>query len=141
MTWESQPAWLWLALEAEIAIVCASAPSLRIFFKKVLDGISTKRSASNSASDKPQSSSDFRRPERKASTQKLGLWDVSLDTERSVDYGDEHEMVTYDYSRKLGPLATGGTFYEEPDETPEDPDVENGTYFTTVPRYKQFHAY
>jgi hypothetical protein len=141
MTWESQPAWMWLAIEAEIAIVCASAPSLRIFFSKILDGLSTKRSATNSDSDRSPSSGSLRKPERKASTQKLGLWDVSLDTERSADYGDEHEFVTYDYSRKMGHTATGGTFYEETDDTPEEPDVRNGTYYTSVPHYKNFHAF
>jgi hypothetical protein len=33
MTWESQPAWLWLSIEAHLAVVCASAPALKTFFK------------------------------------------------------------------------------------------------------------
>jgi hypothetical protein len=141
MTWESQPAWMWLAIEAEIAIVCASAPSLRVFFKKLLDEITTKRSASSSGEDNFPSTGSYPKPERKSSTQKLGMWDVSLDSERGADYGDEHEFVTYDYSRKEGPAATGGTFYEETDESRDEPDLRSGTYYTSVPHYKKFHAY
>ncbi|TID23700.1 hypothetical protein E2P81_ATG03270 [Venturia nashicola] len=36
MTWESHPAWLWLSIEAHLAVVCASAPALKTFFKHTL---------------------------------------------------------------------------------------------------------
>jgi len=32
-TWEAQPAWLWLVVEANLAVICASAPALKVFFK------------------------------------------------------------------------------------------------------------
>jgi len=41
MTWEAQPAWLWLSIEANLAIICASAPALKIFFKHTLADYST----------------------------------------------------------------------------------------------------
>jgi hypothetical protein len=37
MTWESQPAWMWLAIEAEVAVICASAPALKLFFKNNME--------------------------------------------------------------------------------------------------------
>src|ERR1700712_642600 len=37
MTWESQPAWMWLAIEAEVAVMCASAPALKLFFKNSME--------------------------------------------------------------------------------------------------------
>lgn len=36
MTWESHPAWLWLSIEAHLAVVCASTPALKTFFKHTL---------------------------------------------------------------------------------------------------------
>ncbi|KAE9970252.1 hypothetical protein EG327_010349 [Venturia inaequalis] len=36
MTWQSQQAWLWLSIEAHLAVVCASAPALKTFFKHSL---------------------------------------------------------------------------------------------------------
>ena len=40
MTWESQPAWMWLAIETHVAVICASAPALKIFFKNNMEGSS-----------------------------------------------------------------------------------------------------
>ncbi|KAF2401143.1 hypothetical protein EJ06DRAFT_555763 [Trichodelitschia bisporula] len=37
MTWTSRPAWLWLTIECIVAVICASAPALKIFFKHALD--------------------------------------------------------------------------------------------------------
>ncbi|KAK7531182.1 hypothetical protein IWX46DRAFT_371515 [Phyllosticta citricarpa] len=36
ITWAAQPCWLWTAVEAELAIVCASAPALKPFFGRIL---------------------------------------------------------------------------------------------------------
>jgi hypothetical protein len=32
--WGAQPAWLWTGVEAHVAIICASAPALKVFFKE-----------------------------------------------------------------------------------------------------------
>jgi hypothetical protein len=36
VTWATQPAWAWTAVEAHLAIICASAPALKVFFKQYL---------------------------------------------------------------------------------------------------------
>jgi hypothetical protein len=53
MTWESQPAWLWLSIEAHLAVVCASAPALKTFFKHTLKDYTYgfRRSGKSSSSD------------------------------------------------------------------------------------------
>jgi hypothetical protein len=129
MTWGGQPALLWLAIEAELAIVCASTPALRKFFKKISQIISTKRGLTNSANDKSQPLGSLHDPEREAEReakpeakpapkpqsdseagmQNLNLWDVTVNSERSA--GSEHEFVTYDNPRKVETAVTNGTFY------------------------------
>lgn len=32
VTWAAQAAWMWLTIEAELAVICASAPALKQFF-------------------------------------------------------------------------------------------------------------
>lgn len=34
VTWGAEPAWSWTAVEAHLAIICASAPALKVFFKQ-----------------------------------------------------------------------------------------------------------
>jgi hypothetical protein len=53
MTWESQSAWLWLSIEAHLAVVCASAPALKTFFKHTLKDYTYgfRRSGKSSNSD------------------------------------------------------------------------------------------
>ncbi|EKG14249.1 hypothetical protein MPH_08577 [Macrophomina phaseolina MS6] len=36
IAWEAGPVWAWTAVEAHMAIICASAPALKLFFRKVL---------------------------------------------------------------------------------------------------------
>ncbi|KAK7702658.1 hypothetical protein SLS57_011269 [Botryosphaeria dothidea] len=36
LTWAAGPGWAWTAVEAHVAIICASAPSLKPFFRRVL---------------------------------------------------------------------------------------------------------
>ncbi|TID24545.1 hypothetical protein E6O75_ATG02910 [Venturia nashicola] len=36
-TWATEPVWVWTAVEAHLAIVCASAPALKVFFKQYLN--------------------------------------------------------------------------------------------------------
>jgi hypothetical protein len=45
VTWESQPIWILTGIEANLAIICASAPALKVFFERYLGLPSfTKRS-------------------------------------------------------------------------------------------------
>ncbi|QDS73569.1 hypothetical protein FKW77_001161 [Venturia effusa] len=36
VTWATEPVWTWTAVEAHLAIVCASAPALKVFFRQYL---------------------------------------------------------------------------------------------------------
>lgn len=62
MTWESQPAWLWLSIEAHLAVVCASAPALKTFFKHTLKDYTYgfRRSAKGSNISDPSSQENGR---------------------------------------------------------------------------------
>ena len=42
VTWESEPLWIWTAVEVHGAIMCASAPALKVFFRRYL-GVGTMR--------------------------------------------------------------------------------------------------
>lgn len=35
-TWEALPVWCWTLVETHFAIICASAPALKLFFRRVL---------------------------------------------------------------------------------------------------------
>lgn len=35
-TWEALPVWYWTTVEAHFAIICASAPALKMFFRRAL---------------------------------------------------------------------------------------------------------
>lgn len=39
MTWESYWVWVWLFAEANFAVICASAPALKTFFKHTFEGM------------------------------------------------------------------------------------------------------
>ncbi|KAF2816597.1 uncharacterized protein BDZ99DRAFT_515181 [Mytilinidion resinicola] len=41
ISWECLPGWLWSCLEADLAVICASAPALKVFFRRYLN-ISTR---------------------------------------------------------------------------------------------------
>jgi hypothetical protein len=43
MTWESYWAWIWLSIEANVAVMCASAPALKVYFKTFLASTSASR--------------------------------------------------------------------------------------------------
>ncbi|QDS69600.1 hypothetical protein FKW77_008617 [Venturia effusa] len=57
MTWDSQPAWLWTSIEAHLAVICASAPALRTFFKHALEDSSygLRRTGGKSSRSDPSS--------------------------------------------------------------------------------------
>lgn len=107
MTWASQPAWLWLSLETELAVVCASAPALKVFFKKAFQ-MTTSKSRSSSSKDK--SNSTGRAPSR-SSMHKLDQWDISVDTEHSGGLSDV-EFTTYDYGKSADFGSAAGVEYD-----------------------------
>jgi hypothetical protein len=89
MTWESQPAIMWLAVEAEIAVVCASAPALKVFFKHTFEvsgigsairraGYKLDRSSSteDTGASGPSVDSGYKSQSKKSE------WDASFDSEQ-----------------------------------------------------------
>ncbi|OCK80245.1 hypothetical protein K432DRAFT_298128 [Lepidopterella palustris CBS 459.81] len=46
ITWASLPGWAWTAIEADLAVICASAPALKVFFRRYLN-ISIQRSGNS----------------------------------------------------------------------------------------------
>lgn len=115
MTYGAQPAWLWLAIEAELAIVCASVPALRKFFQGASKALSTRKSSNNSGGVETQLPVTSPVPERKASVQHEDLRGVNFYTEYSS--GSEQEIVPYKHEGEMEPSAVGGTFYDDHDET------------------------
>lgn len=43
ITWIAYYGWIWTALEADLAIICASAPALKVFFKRYFSITSTRQ--------------------------------------------------------------------------------------------------
>jgi hypothetical protein len=48
VTWYCEPVWAWTAVEAHVAIICASAPALKVFFKQYLNVTALSSSLQNS---------------------------------------------------------------------------------------------
>jgi hypothetical protein len=48
VTWFCEPVWAWTAVEAHVAIICASAPALKVFFKQYLNVTALSSSLQNS---------------------------------------------------------------------------------------------
>jgi hypothetical protein len=100
MTWASKPAYMWLAIEAELAVICASAPALKIYFKKSLGGNSYTYPAGQSTSFKKGSGGTAGGMQSLGrgtvvGTGKQGLWDVSVDDE-------EHGHEEFSAGEKAG---------------------------------------
>jgi hypothetical protein len=51
VTWDSQPMWVWTSVELHGAVVCASAPALKLFFERYLKVGTTQGSSPGSRSD------------------------------------------------------------------------------------------
>lgn len=50
--WEMFPSWIWTLIEANVGLLCASVPALRVFFKRTLQ-ISFQRSRSEEKDSGP----------------------------------------------------------------------------------------
>jgi hypothetical protein len=99
---------MWLAIEAHVAVICASAPALKIFFKHTLNSSTfrgqsayTRKRLNDSDNSGPSLEKGYMRPVRK-----MDQWDVSMD--------DEHELTNYG-NGKVETIITSGkvhpTFY------------------------------
>jgi hypothetical protein len=104
MTWESYWAWVWLLIETHIGVVCASAPSLKLFFKKLLQvstmtggswlrrtGKSTDAEASFGNTDVPLTQRTQK--SEKSYVGKTGWWETTIG-EQTVDFDDQEFQET-----------------------------------------------
>jgi hypothetical protein len=91
MTWESYPAWIWFAVESHLAIICASAPALKIFFKHALAS-STFVNSFRSKDTDPNSNNSGQSKDtgttvgkfQKTRPRKMGLHDLTIDSQDST---------------------------------------------------------
>ena len=77
-------AWIWFALEAHLAVICASAPALKLFFKQTLKVSSFGNSGNKAYSSEPTSNSagsNTMDKFKKTKPRKLGLNDITMDTD------------------------------------------------------------
>ncbi|KAF2651697.1 hypothetical protein K491DRAFT_84074 [Lophiostoma macrostomum CBS 122681] len=51
ITWIAFYGWIWTALEADLAVICASAPALKVFFRRYFN-LSANRSGNSNSRDK-----------------------------------------------------------------------------------------
>jgi hypothetical protein len=56
ITWIAYYGWIWTALEADLAVICASAPALKVFFRRYFN-LSVNRSGNSNAKDRKPSRS------------------------------------------------------------------------------------
>lgn len=56
ITWYAYYGWIWTALEAQLGVVCASAPALKVFFKRYFNFSANRSGLSNSKSSEKNSS-------------------------------------------------------------------------------------
>jgi len=60
VTWAPQPIWLWTVVELHGAIICASAPALKVFFDRFFRVIATQTGTSYSRGSRPGGSRRLR---------------------------------------------------------------------------------
>jgi hypothetical protein len=149
MTWESYRGWIWFAIESHLAVICASAPALKIFFKhtlKVSSLINTfKRKAyatnGNTLDSRDTGSTALDRYKEKRNMQ---LNNITVDTEISTSYGGKdkpftifssQERLSEGYHESHYPEARA---YEMRDMERRLPDEENGVAAEVSARGKTF---
>jgi hypothetical protein len=96
ITWSAYGAWIWLTVEAHVAVMCASAPALRIYFTH------SEKQARAAAYEEPKGESfdtgkSLESGQRSNTTKKRSQWDVT------VDEGEEDDA----YDTTLPPLTEG----------------------------------
>jgi hypothetical protein len=126
MLYGAQPALLWLTIEAELAVVCASVPALRKFFIQVKRKMATGKTTADTTGEMGEKGGKAKQidalpaAERKAGVQTLGPVNITIDTEASA--GSEESIVRYERPPKIVKgrvVGQGANFYEE--ETIDEP--------------------
>jgi hypothetical protein len=72
ITWAAQGAWIWLTIEAEVAVICASAPALKSLF---LERAKSKREKSNGGRQGSGNSEDTLTPSEPSGMRELKIYD------------------------------------------------------------------
>lgn len=111
VTWESYPAWIWYAIESHMAVICASAPALKLFFKETLQVSDSSRSKRKT--DKYELSAGSTVP---TSGKESWFKPASVDNEDhdlvSTTDLEHHDLV---FTKDLEALDTQQTFFVEDD--------------------------
>ncbi|KAF2827810.1 hypothetical protein CC86DRAFT_264124, partial [Ophiobolus disseminans] len=64
ITWYAYPGWVWTALEADLGMICASAPALKVFFKRYFSVSNSNGGYTRSGSNHGQIQMSSRTPGR-----------------------------------------------------------------------------
>ncbi|KAF2673229.1 hypothetical protein BT63DRAFT_451264 [Microthyrium microscopicum] len=122
MTWESYPAWVWFALESHLAIVCASAPALKLFFKETLQvsmgSRSWRRKKANDSYELSDNTGDFstvsgkNQDTSRGKTQWITTAADSVEHITSIEEEQEHEQEQE--AKRVGtPPEQHSTFFND----------------------------
>jgi hypothetical protein len=149
MTWESYWAWVWLVIETHIGVICASAPALKLLFKKVLlvstiNGSFFKRTIKTDHEATAGNNTDVPLTNMTNQTEKwyvgkTGWWETTVDVnDRTVDFDDQEFQetktslpTTSDYGNVSG--------QDERPLHPTSPTLWDESWRRFSPRESDFH--
>ncbi|KAF2137195.1 uncharacterized protein K452DRAFT_341398 [Aplosporella prunicola CBS 121167] len=92
-TWEALPAWEWTLVEIHFAIICASAPALKLFFHRVL---------------KPSTDGSYTGGRQRQDYGHLGSSKQGTDSTRGDAAISMHDMLAYEEAATPLPSPTNG---------------------------------
>jgi hypothetical protein len=75
ITWIAYYGWIWTTLEADLAVICASAPALKIFFKRYFNSSITQSGISSYGRDRTGQLSKASAAKSRASSFGGSKWD------------------------------------------------------------------
>jgi hypothetical protein len=132
LTWESQPVWILTGFEVNLAIVCASAPALKVYFQRYVNlTIFTKRSGLY-PSDATYVGSGGNTADRSDRGAKKGKGPWSWSDRNTVDTQDpESEFHPSTFARENGPKRHNGG-RKSPGPAPNDIPLEGVVVTTEV---------
>jgi len=108
VTWAAQDAWVWTSVEAHLAIICASAPALKVFLRQYFQTSGVTGSFGNSWSRSRRRLSSYARRKAGRSTNHSDDAKTGLSTEATAK--GSHNGSKMDASRKgtLTDIELGG---------------------------------
>jgi hypothetical protein len=92
MTWESLPALMWCAIEAHVAVICASAPALKVFFKETLGSTLVYRRGSETYQE--NSGPSLEQGDGSIVTKK-DMWQITADVDHEKNVEAQLERSAY----------------------------------------------